>query len=103
MSVSEVSDAGEAARSTGRREEDGPALDRIDPVGSPRRRSAFRAVVAHRDIDPVVIDRAALRIGSWVEERSADRMLAPVRSDGPAAPGVVVDLRDVQLPRNRHP
>jgi hypothetical protein len=30
-------------------------------------------------------------------------MLAPVRSDGPAAPGVVVDLRDAQLPRYRHP
>ena len=102
MSVSEVPDAREATRTTGRCEEDGPALDRIDLVGSPRRRSAFRAVVAHRDIDPVVIDRAALRIGS-VEERSADRMLAPVRSHGPAAPGVVVDLRDVQLPRYRHP
>jgi hypothetical protein len=40
------------------------------------RGAAFRAVVAHRDVDAVVVDRAQLGVGPRVEERAADRMRA---------------------------
>ena len=70
--VAGVNGAADAARS---REEDGPALDREDPVRAPRRRAALRPVVADGDVDAVVVDRAALRIRPRVEERAANRVL----------------------------
>ena len=41
-------------------------------------------IVAHRDVDAVVVDRALLRIRAWVEERSANRVLPVLRLDRPA-------------------
>ena len=98
--VAEVPDAREPTGATRSRQEHGPTLDGVDPVRSAGRRTLFGPVVAHRDVDAVVVDRAELGVGSRVQERAADRMLAVERLDRPAAPRVVVDLRDVQLPGN---
>ncbi len=96
--VSEVPDSREATRATRGREEHGPAFDREDPMGAADRRSSFGPIVAHRDVDPVVVDRAEVGVGPRIQERAANRMLSVERLDRPASPGVVVDLRDIQLP-----
>src|SRR5688572_16383664 len=98
--VSEVADAREATRATRSREEHGAALDGEHSVRPAGRRTLLGPVVAHGDVDPVVIDRAELGVWSRVQERAANRMLAVERLDRPASPRVVVDLRDVQLPGN---
>ena len=91
--VPEVASVHEAANATRGREEDRPALDRIDAVCAPGRRARFGCVVTHRDIDPVVIDGALLRIRARVEKGTPDRMLLVVRPHRPAAPFVVIGLR----------
>ena len=103
--VPEVPGVHESPLALGRREVHGAALDREDPVRALRRRARLGPVVAHRDVDSVVVDRALVRIGARVEERPANRMLAALRPDGPAPERVVVDLREVELPRDplRHP
>jgi hypothetical protein len=58
VAIAEVADPCEAARAARCRQEHRPALDRVHAVRSSRRRSPFRSVISHRDVDPVVVDRA---------------------------------------------
>ena len=102
VAVAEVADPDEAAAAGRRRERHRPSFDREDTVRSSRRRAAFRPVVANGDVDAVVVDRPALGIRPRVEEGSANRVLPVLRPDGPAPEGVVVDLRNLELPRRRH-
>ena len=84
--VSEVTDTREATCATRGREEHGPALDREDAVRPSGRRASLGPVVAHRDVDAVVVDRAEVGVGTRIEERAANRMLSVQRLDRPAAP-----------------
>ena len=62
--------------------------------------SAFGLVVSHGDIDAVVVCPTEIRVGARIKKRAADRMLTIVRAHGPAAPRVVVHLRNVELAWN---
>ncbi len=98
--VAEVADAREAPPARRCREVHGPALDREHAMRAVRRMPGLGTVVPDGDVDAVVVDRAELRIRSRIEERAADRMLPVVRAHRPPAPGVVVPLDEVELPRN---
>ena len=67
------------------------ALERIDAVRPPRRRPALGPVVAHRDVDPGVVQLLTAR----VEPRAAYRVLPVPRGDRPAA--IVVGVPGPQL------
>jgi hypothetical protein len=68
-------------------------LDRVDAMRPPAWRAPLRAVVAHRHVDALVVDGTAATVGSRIQERAADRMLALERQHRPSAPRVVVRLQ----------
>ena len=90
--VAEVADVDEPPVSVRRRADDLAALDRVDAVSPARRRARLGTVVAHCDVDAVVVDRAQLRIRAGVHERAADRVRLVHGRDRPATVGVVVRL-----------
>src|SRR5688572_6957731 len=67
------------------------ALERVDAVCSAWRRPARGSVVAHRDVDPGVVQLTTAR----VEPRAAHRVLPVPRGDRPAA--IVVGVPGPQL------
>jgi hypothetical protein len=101
--VAEVPDVDEPADSVWGGADDLAALDRVHAVGSPGRCARLGAVVAHGDVDPVVVDRPQFGVGPRVHEGAADRVRLVHGRDRPAAVVVVVRLVDVQLARHgRH-
>jgi hypothetical protein len=98
VAVAEMPDAGEPTDATGRRLVHAATLDRVHTMSPSGRRAALRPVVADADVESVVIDGAALRVGPRIEEGAADRVRPVVGADRPAAPVVVVRLRRLQLP-----
>ena len=78
-------------------------FDRVHAVSPPWRGARLGIVVAHGDVDAVVVYRPQLGIRAEVHEGAADRMRLVHRGNRPAAVVVVVRLVDVQLARNgRH-
>ena len=98
--VAEVAGVDEPAGAARSRRGDAAALDRVHPVCPAGRRAATPDVVANADVDAVVVDRAAARVGPRVEKRATDRVLPVQRQDRPAAPVVVVRLAHLELTRD---
>jgi hypothetical protein len=92
VAVTEMPDASEPTDAAGCRLVYATPLDRVDAMRPPRWRAPLRPVVAHRHVDALVVDRAAATVGSRIEERAADRMLALEREHRPSFPSVVVAL-----------
>ena len=92
VAVAEVPDADVSAYARLGRLVDDAALDREDAMRPAGGRARLRSVVPDRDVDSRVVDRAQLRVGPWVEERAADRMLLMLGRHRPAAEVVVVAL-----------
>jgi hypothetical protein len=87
-----MSDAYVAACTRRRGLLDDPAFDRVDAVRPAGRCAALGPVVADGDVDAGVVDGTELRVRPRIEEGAADRVLAVVRPDRPAAKRVVVAL-----------
>lgn len=76
---------------------DHASLDRVDPMRTPAGGATLAQLVVDGDVDSLVVDRAVLVVGARVEERAADRMLAPNGCDRPAEVAIVVALSSCQF------
>ena len=100
VAVAEMGGVHEPAGASRGRKQHGAALDGKDTVRPVRGRARLRAVILHRDVHPIVVDRALVGVRTRVEERSANRVLPILRPDRPPAERVVVHLDEVELPRD---
>src|SRR5215212_8224660 len=97
--VTKVADVNMAANPAGRRRRHDAALDRVDTVRPAAGSATFGLIIANGNVDPFVVDRAALVIRARVEKRAPDGMLPANGGERPAKVRIVVALLHRKLAR----